>query len=200
MQYPVLLMPWPPRSTELRRIEWANYVRDPRVGLLIDPATGDPYDDVISVCIRILDTPAKGNLADVDVGEVLELPLIDYLSAETQRVDLGRIPWAELLEFRVKNQPPPLELQGKRRGLPPDFDEVKKFLFEVLEKGPVSELEVIGRAADEGISTTTLREVKERLRIASLKDPSVDYPRTLWRLRMSQAYKLKKRKSLDTKR
>ena len=193
-------MPWPPRSTELRRIDWTDYVRDPRVGLLVDPATGDPYDDVISVVIRVLDTPPTGALAESEVGEILELPLIDYLSAESQRVDLGRIPWAELLDFKVINQPPPLELQGRRKGLPQDFEAVKHFLFEVLEQGPVSELEVIGRAADEGISIATLREVKERLRIASLRDPSVDYPRTLWRLRMSQAYKLKRKKSPDPRR
>lgn len=193
-------MPWPPRSAELRRIEWSDYLRNPGIGILVDPATGEPYGNVISVRVRVLDRPPSGDLDEVLVGEIVEMSLVDYLTAETQRIDLGRIPWSQLIEFRLNNQPPALELQGRRKGLPEDFDVVKQFLFEILQGGPVSELEVIGRAADQGISIAGLREVKERLRIASVKDPTAEYPRTLWRLRMSQSYKLQKKKSPDTKR
>lgn len=200
MQYPVLLMPWPPRSTELRRIDWSDYLQDPEVGLLVDPATGEPFGNVISVRLRVLDLPPIGGLGQVEIGEITEIPLTDYLTAETQRVDLGRIPWAERIEFKVVQQPPPLDLPGRQQGLPADFERVKKFLFEILENGPLSELEVIGRAADSGISPATLREIKDRLRIASIKDPTAEYPRTLWRLRMSQSYKLQKRRSPDVKR
>lgn len=200
MQYPVLLMPWPPRSTELRRIDWPDYIDNPTVGLIVDPATGEPYGDVIKVRVRVLDRPPGHELEDAQVGQLLELPLFDYLTMESQRVDLGRIPWAELLELTVNKKPPPLELQGRRKGLPKEFEEVRQFLFEVLAEGPVSELEVIGRAADRGISPSALREAKNRLRIASVRDHATDYPRTLWRLRMSQSYKLSKKSTPDPKR
>ena len=193
-------MPWPPRSTELRRIDWSDYLQDPEIGLLVDPATGEPFGNVITVRVRVLDRPPIGSLEQLEVGETTEIPLAEYLTAETQRVDLGRIPWAQLLEFRVVQQPPPLDLPGPRESLPKDFEGVKKFLFEILENGPLSELEVIGRAADSGISPATLREIKDRLRIASIKDPTAEYPRTLWRLRMSQSYKLQKQRSPDVKR
>jgi hypothetical protein len=193
-------MPWPPRSAELRRIDWSDYLQDPEVGLLMDPATGEPFGNVISVRLRVLDLPPIASLGQVEIGEITEIPLTDYLTAETQRVDLGRIPWAERIEFRVIQQPPPLDLPGRQQGPPADFERVKKFLFEILEDGPLSELEVIGRAADNGISPATLREIKDRLRIASVKDPTAEYPRTLWRLRMSQSYKLQKRRSPDVKR
>jgi hypothetical protein len=150
--------------------------------------------------VRVLDRPPIGSLEQLEVGETTEIPLAEYLTAETQRVDLGRIPWAQLLEFKVVQQPPPLDLPGPRESLPKDFEGVKKFLFEILENGPLSELEVIGRAADSGISPATLREIKDRLRIASIKDPTAEYPRTLWRLRMSQSYKLQKKRSPDVKR
>lgn len=193
-------MPWPPRSTELRRIDWSEYLRNPRIGVLVDPETGEPFGDVITVRARVLDQPPIASLDHASIGEVVEISLLDYLTAETHRIDLGRIPWVELIEFRVKNQPPPLELQKPRKGLPKNFDEVKQFLYEVLEDGPVSELEVIGRAADNEIPISTLREVKERLRIASIKDPNTEYPRTLWRLRMSQSYKLQKRRAPDARK
>lgn len=200
MQYPVLLMPWPPRRAELRRIDWPDYLEDPTVGLIVDPTTGAPYDDVISVHIRVLDLPPAGNLEDVRIGQVVELPLADYLNMESQRIDLGRIPWAQRLEFRVSNQPPPLHLDDHPKALPGDFAAVRSFLFELLQDGPVSELEVIGQAADQGIPIPTLREVKKRLRIASVTDESAEYPRTLWRLRMSQRYKLQKKGAADPKR
>lgn len=200
LQYPVLLMPWPPRSHELRRIDWSDYLRNPTVGVLVDPETGEPYDNVITVRARVLDHPPVAGLEQLQVGEIIEICLLDYLAAETQRLDLGRIPWVELIEFNVKNQPPPLELQSPPKGLPKDFGQVKEFLFRVLEDGPVSELEVIGQADDEGISIATLREVKDRLRIASIRDPDAEYPRTLWRLRMSQSYKLRRRRSPDPRR
>lgn len=200
LQYPVLLMPWPPRSTELRRIEWSHYLQDPAAGLLVDPVTGEPYGNVISVQLRVLEVPPAANLESVEVGAVIEMSLADFLATETQRVDLGRLPWAELIEYRVDHQPPALEVQDRRSDLPRDFDQVKRFLFEVLEDGPVSELEVIGRAADSGISPRTLRQVKDRLRIASVKDQDAEYPRTLWRLRMSQSYKLQKKRSPDVHR
>ncbi len=193
-------MPWPPRSTELRRIEWSDYVQDPSVGLLVDPATGEPYEQVISVLLRILDLPPSLGLEDREVGDLVEIPLIDYLTAESQRVDLGRIPWAELIEYKVENQPPPLEIQNPKPQLPGNFEQIKSFLFEVLRDGPVSELEVIGRAADSGIAPSSLREVKDRLRIASVRDQDSEYPRTLWRLRMSQAYKLQKKRAPDVRR
>lgn len=200
MKYPVLLMPWPPSSSELRRIDWDEYLENPRIGLLVDPATGEPYETVISVRLRVLDLPPTRNIARLEVGETVEIPLADFLTAESQRVDLGRMPWAEIIAFEVDQKPAALDLQGRKTGLPADFEEVKKFLFKALEEGPVSELEVIGRAADSGISPTTLREVKNRLRIASIKDPTSEYPRTLWRLRMSQSYKLKQRRAPDLKR
>ena len=200
MQYPVLLMPWPPRSTELRRINWSDYLQDPTVGLLVDPATGDPYGNVVSVRVRVLDHPPIGDLDEMELGEITEMPLADFLTAETQRVDLGRMPWAQLIEFKVIQQPPPLEIADRPKGLPTDFDRIKNFLFDILEEGPLSELEVIGRAADSGITPTTLRAVKDRLRIASIKDPTAEYPRTLWRLRMSQSYKLQKRRAPDVNR
>ena len=200
MQYPVLLMPWPPRSTELRRINWSDYLQDPTVGLLVDPATGDPYGNVVSVRVRVLDHPPIGDLDEMELSEITEMPLADFLTAETQRVDLGRMPWAQLIEFKVIQQPPPLEIADRPKGLPTDFDRIKNFLFDILEEGPLSELEVIGRAADSGITPTTLRAVKDRLRIASIKDPTAEYPRTLWRLRMSQSYKLQKRRAPDVNR
>lgn len=200
MQYPVLLMPWPPRSTELRRIEWSDYLKDPGVGLLVDPGTGEPYDDVISVVVRVTDPPSSGDMESARIGETMEMPLEDFLAAESQRADLGRNPWTEVIEHKVLNQPPPLEVRAPHPGLPLDFERIKSFLFEVLESGPVSELEIIGRAADSGISPRSLREVKKRLRIASLRDQDTEYPRTLWRLRMSQAYKLRKRKSPDLRK
>ena len=200
MQYPVLLMPWPPRSTELRRINWSDYLQDPTVGLLVDPATGDPYGNVVSVRVRVLDNPPIGDLDEMELSEITEMPLADFLTAETQRVDLGRMPWAQLIEFKVIQQPPPLEIADRPKGLPTDFDRIKNFLFDILEEGPLSELEVIGRAADSGITPTTLRAVKDRLRIASIKDPTAEYPRTLWRLRMSQSYKLQKRRAPDVNR
>ena len=200
MQYPVLLMPWPPRSTELRRIEWSNYLQDPSVGLLVDPATGEPYGNVISVLVRARDLPPAGSLEAVEVGTVLEIALADFLATEAQRLDLGRTPWAELIEYKVENQPPPLEIRDAKPALPRDFERIKQFLFEVLEAGPLSELEVIGRAADNGIPPSTLRDVKKRLRIATLQDQDSEYPRTLWRLRMSQSYKLQKSRSPQIKR
>ena len=193
-------MPWPPRSAELRRIEWSEYLRNPGIGILVDPATGEPYGNAISVQVRLLDQPPFRNLEQVPIGEIIEMSLFDYLTAETQRVDLGRIPWSQLIEFRVNSQPPALEIESRKKGLPKDFETVKKFLFEILADGPVSELEVIGRAADSNISIAGLREVKERLRIASVKDPAAEYPKTLWRLRMSQSYKLQRKKSADPKR
>ena len=193
-------MPWPPRSAELRRIDWPDYLENPAVGLIVDPATGKPYGDVISVHIRVLDLPPAGNLEDVRIGQVVELPLADYLKMESQRIDLGRIPWAQRLEFKVCNQPPPLTLVDQPQGLPRDFEAVRSFLFELLQNGPVSELEVIGQAADQGIPIPTLREVKKRLRIASVRDEAAEYPRTLWRLRMSQRYKLQKKGTPDPKR
>ena len=198
--YPVLLLPWPPRNAELRRIDWAEYLQDPTVGLLVDPSTGEPYENVITVKLIVLDRPPTGSLERLFVGEPAEIPLGDFLTAESQRLDLGRVPWAEVLEFKVDQQPPALELQGPRKSLPADFEAVKKFLFEILESGPLSELEVIGRAADSGIAPAKLREVKDRLRIASVKDPTAEYPRTLWRLRMSQAYKLQKKRSPHARR
>ena len=200
MQYPVLLMPWPPRSTELRRIEWSDYLQDPSVGLLVDPATGEPYGNVITIEVRVVDQPPSSTSQKAEIGDILEVSLADFLAAETQRVDLGREAWAEVIEYKVANQPPPLEVRAPNPELPRDFDRIKRFLFEVLENGPISELEVIGRAADNGISPGSLRDVKKRLRIASLKDPAAEYPRTLWRLRMSQAYKLQKRRAPDLKR
>jgi len=193
-------MPWPPRSTELRRINWSDYLQDPTVGLLVDPATGDPYGNVVSVRVRVLDHPPIGDLDEMELSEITEMPLADFLTAETQRVDLGRMPWAQLIEFKVIQQPPPLEIADRPKGLPTDFDRIKNFLFDILEEGPLSELEVIGRAADSGITPTTLRAVKDRLRIASIKDPTAEYPRTLWRLRMSQSYKLQKRRAPDVNR
>jgi len=194
-------MPWPPRSTELRRIEWSNYIQDPSVGLLVDPATVEPFGNVISVLVKVLDLPPAGSsMGAATVGTTLEMPLADFLATETQRADLGHPPWAELIEYKVENQPPPLEIQDPKPSLPRDFDRIKRFLFEVLEDGPLSELEVIGRAADNGIPPSTLREVKKRLRIATLTDQASEYPRTLWRLRMSQSYKLQKSKSPDAKR
>ena len=200
MQYPVLLMPWPPRSAELRRIDWSDYLENPEVGLIVDPATGKPYGDVIKVRLRVLDLPPAGNLEQVRIGQVVEVPLADYLSMESQRIDLGRIPWAQRLEFLVQNQPPPVTLEVPSKGLPRDFEAIKSFLFETLKDGPVSELEVIGQAADQGISIPELREVKQRLRIASVRDETAEYPRTLWRLRMSQRYKLQKKGAPDPKR
>lgn len=199
MQYPVLLMPWPPRSAELRRIDWSDYLEEPAVGLIVDPATGKPYGDVITVRLRVLDLPPAGNLEQVQIGQVVEIPLADYLSMESQRIDLGRIPWAQRLEFKVHNQPPAVSLETPATGLPRDFEAIRAFLFETLQDGPVSELEVIGQAADQGISIPELREVKKRLRIASVRDETAEYPRTLWRLRMSQRYKLQKKGALDPK-
>lgn len=187
-------MPWPLRGSELRRIEWREYLADPTVGLLVDPHTGDPYPDVIRVAVRVLDRP-PGDPMEVAVGDETELPLSDFLTLESRRADLGRIPWAEPIGFTVAHRPPPVEIEEPRSKLPPDFEEVRSFLFETLAGGPVSELEVIGQAADRGIPLTTLREVKSRLRIASVRDEDSEYPRTLWRLRMSQAYKLKRRGS-----
>lgn len=200
LSYPVLLMPWPPRSAELRRIDWSEYLENPRVGLLVDPATGEPYGNVISVCLRVLDRAPTAGLTGLEVGEIVEMPLADYLTAESQRLDLGRTPWAEPIEFKVAHKPAALDLPRPEAKVPAEFEEVKRFLFQALENGPVSELEVIGRAADSGISPTTLREVKNRLRIASIKDPTSEYPRTLWRLRMSQSYKLQKKRAPDLKR
>lgn len=200
LQYPVLLMPWPPRSTELRRVEWSEYAKNPAVGLLVDPSTGEPYEDLVIVVVRLLDHPPGLDLHPNQVGDVLEMSLVDFLTAETQRIDLGRIPWAELLEYRIEKRPPALEIQERKTSLPGNFDEIKRFLFEILEQGPVSELEVIGRAADSGIPPNTLRQVKDRLRIASVRDQDSEYPRMLWRLRMSQAYKLQKKRAPDVKR
>ena len=188
-------MPWPPRSAELRRIDWSDYLEDPTAGLIVDPATGKPYPEVIAVRVRVLDRPPGEHLAEVRIGQVVELSLAEYLAMETQRIDLGRIPWAQRLEFKILFQPPALELAKDRPGLPEEFEAIRSFLFDVLQDGPVSELEVIGQAADLGIPIPALRDAKERLRIATVRDESADYPRTLWRLRMSQRYKLQKRSS-----
>jgi len=187
-------MPWPLRGAELRRIDWQDYLADPTVGLLVDPRTGDPYDEVIRVSIRILDRP-PGNAIEATIGDETEISLVEFLSLEAQRRDLGRMPWAEWIDFRVVQRPPALELEEAAEDPTPPFDEVRAFLFEILANGPVSELEVIGRASDRGIPLASLRDVKSRLRIASVRDEDAEYPRTLWRLRMSQAYKLKKRGS-----
>lgn len=200
MQYPVLLLPWPPRRAELRRIDWDDYLADPTVGLIVDPDTGKPYAKVIEVRVRVLDLPPTGHPEDFRIGQVIELPLAEFLNMETQRIDLGRIPWAQRLEFQVVQKPPPLTLDEAPRELPRDFEAIRSFLFEVLQEGPVSELEVIGRAADLGIPIPDLREAKKRLRIATIKDDAADYPRTLWRLRMSQRYKLQKKRSPDPRR
>ena len=200
MQYPVLLMPWPPHSAELRRIDWSDYLEDPTVGLIVDPATGKPFGNLIVVRLRVLDLPPAGHLEDVRIGQIVELPLADFLDMESQRIDLGRIPWAQRLGFRVERRPDPLSSEEQPKGLPEDFDAVKSFLFETLREGPVSELEIIGQAADLGIPIPTLREVKKRLRIASIQDEEAGYPRTLWRLRMSQRYKLEKKRVPDPRR
>ena len=200
MQYPVLLMPWPPRSAELQRIDWAEYLENPAQGLIVDPDTGRPYEDVISVRIRVLDLPPTGNLESVRIGQIVEVPLADYLSMETQRINLGRITWAPHLAFKVHQQPPALQIDEPSRGLPENFEAVKAFLFQTLRRGPISELEIIGQAADQGIPIPLLREVKKRLRIASVRDEDAGYPRTLWRLRMSQRYKLEKKSTPDPKR
>ena len=200
MKYPVLLMPWPGGQPELRRIEWAEYVQDPTVGLLVDPSTGEPYGNVITVRLQVLETPPTVDLQRLEVGLPATIPLAEFLDAESRRLDLGRPPWAEVVEFAIDHQPRPLDLQGHRKGLPADFEAIKKFLYEVLSDGPHSELEVIGRAADQGIAPARLRAVKERWRIASVQDPDSEYPRTLWRLRMSQAYKLQKKRSPNARR
>ena len=163
-------MPWPPRSTELRRIDWSDYLQDPEIGLLVDPATGEPFGNVITVRVRILDRPPIGSLEQVEVGETTEIPLAEYLTAETQRADLGRIPWAQLLEFKVVQQPPPLDLPGPRESLPKDFEGVKKFLFEILEKDhhlvllPGSPHVGVSRRIEEEEERERLRTLLENLR------------------------------------
>lgn len=199
MKYPVLLMPWPPHSAELRRIDWTEYLQDPSVGLLVDPSTGEPCDNVIHVHLRVIDLPPTESLQSLEVGLQARIPLADFLTAEARRIDLGRGPWAEVLEFEVDQQPPPLDLRERAKGPPADFEAIKKFLFDVLSEGPLSELEVIGRAADSGIPPAKLREVKKRLRIASVRDTEAEYPRTLWRLRMSQAFKLRQKRGSDAR-
>ena len=200
MKYPVLLMPWPSGQPELRRIDWDEYLRDPTVGLLVDPATGEPYGNVITVRLQVSEVPPTADLQRLEVGLPATIPLAEFLDAEARRLDLGRRPWAEVVDFSIDHQPPPLDLEDGRKGLPDDFEAIKEFLYEVLSDGPHSELEVIGRAADQGIAPARLRAVKERLRIASVKDLESGYPRTLWRLRMSQAYKLKKKRSPNARR
>ena len=160
-------------------------------------AVGGGVVPLVADNTNVLGDQSSAAVAELGIGETVKVSLADFLTAESQRVDLGRMPWAEVIAFEVDQKPAALDLQGRKTGLPADFEEVKKFLFQVLESGPVSELEVIGRAADSGISPANLREVKNRLRIASIKDPTSEYPRTLWRLRMSQSYKLKKKRASD---
>jgi hypothetical protein len=194
LSHPVLLLPWPPNSAEPRRVEWSDYLQDPTIGLIADPTTSQPLPEVISVRIRVLDLPPGDALGGVRIGEIVELPLVDFLTLESDRLQLGRIPWAQRLEFKVLNQPPALKVEDEQDHLSPaDFEAIKAFLFDTLAAGPLSELEIIGPAADAGIPPAALREVKERLRIASVRDEDATYPRTLWRLRMSQAFKIKRK-------
>ena len=187
-------MPWPQHGAELRLIEWDDYVKDPSVGLILDPETGQPYYGLIAVRVEVLDCPPGSELEALNIGEDIEIPLIEYLTLESQRRDVGRLPWARLLHYVVKNQPPAHEMEVSEDLSEAEFQKVQDFLLEALAEGPVVERGVVAQAAERGISAAVLAEVKDRLRIASVRDQNEENPETFWRLRMAQSYVLQKTK------
>lgn len=185
-------MPWPQHSAELRLIDWDDYVGDPSVGLIVDPDTGQPYYGLIAVRVEILACPPGSEIEPLDIGKEIEIPLIEYLTLESQRRDVGRLPWARLLHYEVKNRPPAHEMEPAAELTEVEFEEVRSFLLAALADGPVAERKVFSQAAERGIPARMLVEVKDRLRIASVRDLNEENPETFWRLRMAQSYILRK--------
>ena len=191
-------MPWPQHSAELRLIEWDDYVGDPSVGLILDPETGQPYYGLISVRVEVLDCPPGSELEPSDIGLEIEIQLLAFLTLESQRRDVGRLPWARLVHYEVKNQPPPHEMELPAALSDTEFSKVQDFLLDALAEGPVAERRVVAEAAAHGISAEALAEVKGRLRIASVRDLNEENPETFWRLRMAQSYILDKTRRRDS--
>lgn len=194
MRYPVLLLPWPLHGAEPRLIEWTDYIEDPSVGLIVDPNTGQPYPGLVSVRVELLDCPAGSTLEAADIGEQITIPLIEYLTLESRRRDLGRLPWARLLQYVVEERPPAHPTQGTRDVSEAELRKAQDFLLEALADGPMPKERVLAHAAEQGISSNAVLVVKDRLRIASARDQNTEHPQTFWRLRMAQSYILQKKK------
>ena len=192
MRHPVLVMPWPGRRAEMRLIDWEEYIQSPLIGLVVDPERGEPYGDVVKVEVELRDyieTPPGGRrLSD----EIVEMPLRDYLTYESRRQDLGLEPWVRTVRFEFLRQPPPVSLSPNGNTVADAYPEVRDFIREILTAGPVLRSEIISKAAELGISESALETARARLRIAQFRQEGSDDAAILWRLRMSQAYTLKR--------
>ncbi|MEJ2086536.1 MAG: hypothetical protein P8Y44_12805 [Acidobacteriota bacterium] len=192
MEHAVLVTPWPQRRAEMRLVEWADYERDPTVGLAVDPETGEPYGDVIRVEVELLDyieTPPGGvRLSD----ERVELTLRDYLTYESRRRDLSLDPWARSVRFEVLRVPPAVTVDPEGSTATGSYSRVRDFIFEQLSEGPVLRSEIVSKAAEVGISESSLETARARLRLAQFREEGSEDSEILWRLRMSQAYSLKR--------
>ena len=194
MEHAVLVVRWPGRRTEMRLFEWEEYVGDPLVGLVVDPESGEPYGDVIRVQVELLDyieTPPGGSRIS---DEVVQLSLRDYLTYESRRRDLSLAPWARSVQFQIQRVPPAVSVSPGGSAVVDSYPQVRDFLFEILAEGPVLKSQIVARAAELGISESALETARARLRIAQFIQEGSEDTEVFWRLRMSQAYSLKRPK------
>lgn len=192
MDHAVLVAPWPQSRAEMRLVEWTEYERDPMIGLVIDPESGEPYGDLIRVEVELLDyieTPPGGiRISD----ERVQMPLRDYLTYESRRRDLSLDPWVRSVRFEVQRIPPPVTVDPEGSAVTDSYPRVKEFIFELLAEGPVLKSEIVVRAAEAGISESALETARTKLRIAQFRQEGSDDSEIYWRLRMSQSYSLKR--------
>jgi len=192
MEHAVLVTPWPQRRAEMRLVDWPDYERDPMVGLVVDPETGEPYGDVIRVEVELLDyieTPPGGTrLSD----ERLELSLRDYLTYESRRRDLSLDPWTRSVKFEVLRVPSAVTVDPEGSTVTGSDSRVRDFIFDLLAEGPVLRSEIVSKAAEIGISESALETARAKLRIAQFREEGGEDNEVLWRLRMSQSYSLKR--------
>lgn len=192
MEHAVLVAPWPQSRAEMRLLEWSEYERDPMIGLVIDPESGEPYGDLIRVEVELLDyieTPPGGvRISD----ERVQMPLRDYLTYESRRRDLALDPWARSVRFEVQRVPPAVTVDPEGSAVADSYPRVKELIFELLADGPVLRSEIVDRAAAIGISESALETARSKLRIAQFRQEGGDDSDIYWRLRMSQSYSLKR--------
>ena len=192
MEHAVLVAPWPQSRAEMRLVEWSEYARDPMIGLVIDPESGEPYGDLIRVEVELLDyieTPPGGlRISD----ERVQMPLRDYLTYESRRRDLALDPWAKSVRFEVQRIPPAVTVDPEGSAVADSYPRVKELIFELLAEGPVLRSEIVDRAAEVGISESALETARSKLRIAQFRQEGGDDSEIYWRLRMSQSYSLKR--------
>lgn len=197
-QHPVRVRSWPPAETEDRIVEWSTYIADPTQGLVVDPETGDPYEDLVVARIRIGDPFVSPKLESFATGDVVEIPWRDFLELESAAGSESAAPWASLIQVVIKNQPPATStLQRPEEKTKPaaTFDDYRDLLFEMLADGPCLERDLFKAARAADLSLGVLMDARERLRIVRYEDRTPAGTEIFWRLRMSEKYKLQRRRS-----